>query len=212
MFITFEGIEGSGKTTQIKRLAQDLEAKGNQVVLTREPGGTPIGDQIRKILVDSSNSEMVPECEVLLYYASRAQHVRQVIQPALKEGKIVLCDRYNDATLAYQGYARSVQWDILNQLQKYVVDQVQPDLTLLLDMPAEKGLKRALERAQNLAPDQKEDRMEKEALNFHESVRQGYLDLAAKQADRFVLIDASLGVEEVYKRVFNAVFTRLNRA
>lgn len=194
-FITFEGIEGSGKTTQIAEVAAYLKGKGHEIVQTREPGGTEIGDQIRKILLDPTNTKMSARTELLLYAASRAQHVEEVIRPALKDGKIVLCDRYSDATTAYQGAARNLSKDIIVGLDKIATDHLIPDLTFLFDLPAWVGLNRAHARNKGEGI---EDRFENEKLDFHEKVRQGYLKIAVAEPKRVVVIDATKQVETIY--------------
>jgi len=201
MFITFEGIEGCGKSTQIKKLKKYLVAKGYDVVLTREPGGTPIADKIRKILVDATNKEMVPLTEVLLYYASRAQHLHELIIPARQQGKIVLCDRFNDSSLAYQGYARGLEPKLLSVLTELVVTENKPNLTFILDMPSTEGLKRATNRAATLKPEDREDRFEQEAIHFHEAVRNGFLELAKKEPERFVIINAARSIDDIFEDI-----------
>lgn len=204
-FVTLEGIEGSGKTTQIRLLANHLQAQGLEVVCTREPGGCPIADAIRAILLDSANSAMVPRAELLLYAAARAQHVEEVIRPALAQGKVVLCDRYTDATLAYQGYGRGLDLNLIAQLNDLASGSLTPELTLLLDFPAETGLARA--RARNhQSQGTDEGRFEQEALDFHRRIREGYLRVAGGQA-RFTVIDASGDQDQVADRIalaFNA--------
>jgi dTMP kinase len=179
LFITFEGIEGCGKTTQLALLAETLRLQGHEVLTTREPGGCPIADAVRQILLDPANQAMVPRAELLLYAAARAQHVAQVIRPALAEGHIVLCDRFTDATLAYQGYGRGLDLAMIEHLNDLAGAGCRPDLTLLLDMPAAVGLERAILRNShgNLAA---EGRFELEAEVFHDKVRRGYLQLAEK--------------------------------
>ncbi|HXX63882.1 MAG TPA: dTMP kinase [Bacteroidota bacterium] len=190
MFITFEGIEGSGKSTQIVKLANYLKSHGNRVVLTREPGGTAIGDQIRKILLDPANKGLDPAAELLLYAASRAQHLSEVILPALADGSVVLCDRFSDATLAYQGYGRGVDRKMIQDLDRIVTAGIRPDLTLLLDIDAAVGLARARGRNSSCGLD-KEARFENEEAAFHERVRQGYLALAKQEPERVRAVDAS---------------------
>ena len=203
LFITFEGIEGCGKTTQLRHLAERLEAAGHAVLTTREPGGCPIADAVRGILLDSANRDMAPRTELLLYAAARAQHVEEVIRPALAAGRTVLCDRYCDATLAYQGYGRGLDLELIAELNRIASGGLVPDLTLLLDFPAEKGLARARARnAGNDGPD--EGRFEAESLAFHRRVRDGYLQLAAAH-ERFRLVDARGERDEVARRVAGAV-------
>ena len=195
-FITFEGIEGSGKSTQISRLLSYLTEQRLKVTLTREPGGTPIGDQLRKVLLDPANRLLDPTAELLLYAAGRAQHLREVIQPALAEGRIVLCDRFSDATIAYQGYGRGLPVQVIRELDRIVTSGLRPKLTVLLDLPAEAGLGRA--RGRNT--DQGlhgEARFENEGLAFHNRVRNGYLQLAREEPDRIRIVDASRNPDEI---------------
>ncbi len=201
MFITFEGTEGSGKTTQLRMLAEHL---GNAVV-TKEPGGTPSADRIRAILLDTT-SHLDPIAELFLFAASRRQHVVEVIRPALQSGKVVLCDRFTDATLAYQGFGRVLNLDQLRMLNDWATDALHPDLTLVFDLPEELGLRRAQRRNANATTD--EGRFEAEDLRFHRRVREGYLALATGEPGRFVVIDAQGSVEEVYERMMSALATR----
>ena len=209
MFITFEGIEGSGKTTQIKLLVAVLEAKGYDCVLTREPGATKIGEKIRAILLDSNHAAMLPITELLLYEADRAQHVREVIEPALADNKVVVSDRFSDATTVYQGYARGYDLKVIEQMHRMVLGRLKPDLTILLDLPVELGLKRAWERIRGHVDSVAEDRFEKEDLVFHEKVRQGYLTLAALEPERFRVIDASGEPDMVHKDIVEVVLNGL---
>ena len=186
-FVTFEGIEGCGKTTQIRHLTARLEGKRLPFLLTREPGGTAIGDRIRRILLSSENSRMEPVTEFFLYVAARAQHISQVVLPALKDGKTVLCDRFADATLAYQGTGRGLNPAWIEEIHERFLKGLKPDLTFLLDLPVEEGLRRAWQRMENQTV--KEDRFEKEALAFHRRVREGYLFLAGKEPERIVVLD-----------------------
>ncbi len=190
-FITFEGIEGSGKSSQISLLADHLRSKHRTVTFTREPGGTPIGDQVRKILLDPQNKALDPSAELLLYAASRAQHLTEVIRPALERGDLVLCDRFSDATIAYQGYGRGLDLAMIHALDRLVTAGMRPDLTILLDVEAAVGLARARGRndLQGLGA---EARFENEALAFHERVRQGYLVLAREAPERMQIVDAAL--------------------
>ncbi len=200
LFITFEGIEGSGKSSQVALLADYLTAQGRQVAVTREPGGTPIGDQVRAILLDPKNRALDPKAELLLYAASRAQHIREVIAPSLKAGTVVLCDRFADATIAYQGYGRGLDLAMISALDRIVTSGIQPDLTLLLDIEASAGLARARGRNHSRGLEN-EARFENEEIAFHERVRKGYLTLARQQPARVRVVDASQPLEEVQKNI-----------
>ncbi len=207
-FITFEGIEGSGKSTQIALLANYLTARGVRYVLTREPGGTLIGDQIRKILLDPANRVLDPAAELLLYAASRAQHLREIIVPALAGGANVLCDRFSDATLAYQGYGRGLNIEMIRALDQIVTAGMRPDLTLLFDIEAASGIARARGR-NNSRGLEAEARFENEELAFHERVRQGYLALLAQEPERIQVVDASSSAEAIQAKVRKIVDERL---
>lgn len=196
MFITFEGIEGSGKSTQIVLLANHLTAQDRQVTLTREPGGTVIGDQVRRILLDPVNNELDSKAELLLYAASRAQHLAELIEPDLRAGKIVLCDRFSDATLAYQGYGRGLDRGMIRALDRIVTNSLQPDLTFLLDIDAATGLARARGRNKRGGLET-EARFENEELAFHQRVREGYHALAKEEPERFRVLDASRTPETI---------------
>jgi dTMP kinase len=199
-FITFEGIEGSGKSTQIALLANYLTARGIRNVLTREPGGTLIGDQVRKILLDPANRSLDPTAELLLYAASRAQHLHEIILPALANGMTVLCDRFSDATLAYQGYGRRLDIEMIRSLDRIVTTGMRPDLTILFDIEATMGIERARGRNNSLGLEA-EARFENEELVFHDRVRQGYLKLVAQEPDRIRIVDASGTSEAVQEQV-----------
>lgn len=207
-FITFEGIEGSGKSTQIALFADYLTARGVRHVLTREPGGTPIGDQIRKILLDPANRALDPAAELLLYASSRAQHLREIILPALAGGANVLCDRFSDATLAYQGYGRGLDIEMIRALDRIVTEGMRPDLTLLFDIEAASGVARARGR-NNSRGLEAEARFENEELAFHERVRQGYLALVAQEPERIQVVDASPSPEAIQAKVRKIVDERL---
>lgn len=181
IFITFEGPEGSGKSTQIKRTAAYLKRRGRRVLLLREPGGTRVSEAIRRILLNKTHHEMVAEAELLLYLAARAQIVREKIIPALKRGLVVLCDRYEDSTLAYQGYGRGFALPVIEKMSLLARGRTLPHKTFLLDMNPEAGMRRR---------SGKRDRMEKQSVRFHQKVRQGFLKLARKYPKRFVVIDA----------------------
>ena len=205
MFITFEGPEGSGKTTQIPLLRDFLRAAGYRVFTTREPGGTAIGDQIREVLLANRNTEMHPRTEILLFQASRAQLVEQEILPRLARGEIVICDRYADSTLAYQGYGHRVDLPRLRGIVDFATGGLKPDLTLLLDLDVEIGLaRRAAEGGVN--------RMDAFALEFHRRVRAGYHQLAAAEPDRWVIVDANQPPERVQAAVREIVGERLGVA
>ncbi len=199
MFITFEGIEGCGKSTQAERLVGRLGKFSISAVLTLEPGGTQVGQIIRSILLDSRNQSLSPLAELLLYAADRAQHVAEVIKPALSQGKWVVCDRYFDATIAYQGYARGQDIKLIKNLNEKASYGIWPDVTILLDCPVEVGLERALVRNKILLQED-QARFEKEKKDFHEAVRKGYLSVAEEDSERFVVVDGTLnedGLEEV---------------
>jgi dTMP kinase len=210
--ITFEGVEGSGKTTQIKRLEKRLVKAGRPCIMTREPGGSPVGDEIRKVLLSSETVELTPLGELFLYEAARVQHVTQVISPALTEGKVVLCDRFIDATTAYQGYARQLDLKMVEDLNRLGSLGVTPNLTLLLDCPVEVGLGRASERIKARKAGLKEDRFERESIAFHHRVREGYLKIARDNPERVVVIDASLAEDEAHETICYVVDERLQQA
>ncbi len=196
IFITFEGIEGSGKSTQIVLLANHLTALGKTVSLTREPGGTDIGDQVRKILLDPANKALTPKAELLLYAAARAQHLEELVLPELEAGNIVLCDRFSDATLAYQGYGRGLDEAMIRALDRAATAGLRPDLTILLDIDAAAGLARARGRNRSRGLET-EARFENEELAFHERVRQGYLVLARAEPGRFRVVNAAKTPDEI---------------
>jgi dTMP kinase len=185
LFITFEGPEGSGKTTQVPLLAAWLREQGCHVVTTREPGGTRIGDAVRAVLLEPTHTEMCAETEILLFSAARAQLVGQVIRPHLARGGVVLCDRFADSTLAYQGYGRGLDLAVLRQITAFAVGDLRPDLTVCLDLPVLEGLRRKAGGS-----DAEWNRMEREQLAFHEKVRKGYLALAAAEPSRWLVLDA----------------------
>ncbi len=197
MFVTFEGIEGAGKTTQIRHLFAYLQTRGLDGLVTREPGGTAIGRDIRAILLDPGNMDMDFRAELLLYMADRVQHVNKVVKPALSKGRIVLCDRYDDATLAYQGFARGLDVGFIRALYQLVLGDFKPDLTFLLDLPPETGLSRAWKEIETGSRPGSETRFEKEKIAFHKKVRAGYLALARSEPERFKVIDASRDEEQV---------------
>ena len=205
MFISLEGMEGSGKSTVLKRLHAWLEAQGYEVVLTREPGGSELGKTLRALLLDAENTDITSEAELFLYLADRAQHVSQVIRPALEAGKVVLCDRYADSTVVYQGYGRGLDPNLLHSFNEVATTGLWPDVTLLLDVKPEIGLRRALSRNIEKGLSRAEGRFEAEAMDFHTRVREGYLTWAALNHKRFATIDASLTPDEVYEQVITAM-------
>ena len=204
MFITLEGPEGSGKTTAVEAAVKALEEKGYQIVRTREPGGTPIAEQIRNVILDKANTNMDPRTEALLYAASRRQHLVEKVWPALKEGKIVICDRYLDSSLAYQGGARGLGIDNVLNVNLFATENTWPDLTLLFDIKPEIGLARISANA-----DREVNRLDLEKLEFHNSVRESFLALAKRFPERFIIIDASQSREEVAKATMEAILSRL---
>jgi len=201
MFITFEGIEGSGKTTQINYLAEYLSRRGIPCVTTREPGGTAIGQKIRAILLDPEHGDLDARSELLLYIADRVQHVQTLIQPSLAEGRVVLCDRYLDATVAYQGYARGLRVDFIYQFHEMLSSRLIPTATFLLDLPPEVGLARAWRQLENGSRFEGERRFEEETLAFHERVRAGYLELARLEPGRIYVVDAEQSEKEVRRDI-----------
>jgi len=201
MFITLEGIEGSGKTTQIGRLVEFLEKRGIECVTTRQPGGTRIGEKIRSILLDPANSAVHPTTELLLYLADRSQHIFELIRPSLKAGKTVICDRYFDATLVYQGFARGLNIELIRQLHQILFDDLKPDVTLLLDLAPRVGLQRAWRQLNSGQRSGCESRFEAETLAFHEKVRAGYLELARLEPGRFRIVDAARSQDQVFNAI-----------
>ena len=203
LFITFEGPEGSGKSTQVRLLVAWLEDRGVDVLATREPGGTPAGDRIRDILLSSTACPITPEAEALLFSASRAQLVREVIRPHLERGGIVVCDRFADSTLAYQGYGRGLDLDMLQVITYFATGGLVPDITFLLDIPVEEGLARKRRHQEEW------NRMEQEVLTYHERVRAGYLALAAQEPERWYVLDARQAVSELQERIREVVARKL---
>ena len=195
-FITFEGGDGTGKTTQIRALEKHFKELGRSYVLTREPGGTALGGLIRKVLLEVGKHQIAPPTELFLYLADRAQHVREVILPAIQSGKIVLCDRFTDSTVAYQGYGRGIELSLLRQLNDVADQGCRPDLTFLLDCPVSVGLARTARRGRE-AESPSEDRFEREKTEFHEKVRAGFLEMARAEPERFRIIDASRSADEI---------------
>lgn len=204
LFITFEGPDGSGKTTQIARLIEFLSDKDCDVIATREPGGTSIGDQIREVVHAVDNQSMQSATELLLYSASRAQLVREVIRPHLDRGGVVISDRYADSTLAYQGYGRCLDMDALHTITAFATGNLRPDLTFLLDITAEEGLRRRKGSGGEW------NRLDQETVDFHTRVREGFIALAQTDMQRWVLIDASRGIDEVQSDIRKEVEKRLS--
>ena len=199
LFITFEGTDGAGKTTQIGRLTADLRQAGYDVCLTREPGGTPISEQIREMLLNPDHSEMAATTELLLYAASRAQHVSEVIKPALEAGKVVISSRFADATVVYQGYGRGLDLERISRLNRIATDGVTPDVTFVLDLPVEIGLQRVQNSRGGL------DRLEREKIEFHRRLREGYQTIARQEPQRLKIIDAQVSPEQVYTQIQEAI-------
>lgn len=208
MFITLEGIEGSGKSTQMENIVAFLQGRGYECVTSREPGGTEIGAQIRGILLDPHNTDMDPATELLLYTADRAQHIRTVIQPHLAAGRVVVCDRFFDATMVYQGYARGLDKEMVRSLHRIACNDLQPDLTLLFDLEPRLGLQRAWRQINNGGRVHAESRFEQEKLDFHQAVRDGYLDMAGLWPDRYRIIPADQTPHEV-TRCIEGVLDRI---
>ncbi len=198
LFISVEGTDGAGKSTQIDLLLEHLKSKGIDVIYTREPGGTYISEKIREIILDTDNEGMKDACEALLYAASRAQHVREKIVPALNEGKVVLCDRYVDSSIVYQGVARGLGIDEVRAINDFAIGGVMPDITLFFDLTVEESVK----RKKNMGS---LDRIEKESFDFHKKIYDGYIKLAESDPERIKRIDASKPVEEVHAQVLKAL-------
>jgi dTMP kinase len=201
LFITFEGIEGCGKSTQAMLLYNVLMTKGYEVLLTHEPGGPVISEAIRKILLDPENYEMLPETEMLLYMASRSQHTGQWIIPAMQEGKLVISDRYYDSTIAYQGAARELDLNIIEGITRFATFNTEPDLTFLIDLPVELGLRRIQTR--------KLDRLEMETIEFHAKVRDQYLKLAQKHSYRYRVINGDNLVDSIHQQIVNLTLSAI---
>lgn len=206
MFITFEGGEGSGKSTAIRQIVAQLEKEGYQVVLTREPGGTPISEEIRNVILDKKNTDMDPRTEALLYAASRRQHIVEKILPALKEGKVVLCDRFLDSSLAYQGGARGLGIENVLNVNLFATEGLEPDLTVLFDISPEEGLARIAANS-----GREVNRLDVEKLSFHKKVRAAFQTLAKANPSRYVVIDASKDKQTVYQEAYQAIEERLKK-
>ena len=200
LFITFEGIEGSGKSTQVNLLKEALRSKGLEVFVTREPGGPPISEKIREILLDPENHEMTPETELLLYLAARNQHTAQWILPALKKGQFVICDRYFDSTIAYQGVARKLDLNTIQNINEFATYSLKPDVTFVIDIPVEMSKDRLIGK--------KLDRIEAESIDFHKAVREAFLDIS-KKSDRYVVIDGRKEIKKIQKEIYEIVVNRI---
>ncbi|MFW6415477.1 MAG: dTMP kinase [Thermodesulfobacteriota bacterium] len=209
MLITFEGIEGCGKSTQARMLYEWIREKGHNPLLSREPGSSPLGEKLRAILLSRESGDISPLSELFLYLADRAEHVQQLVKPALDEDRIVIIDRYVDSTLVYQGYGRGFELPFLQQLNARASCHVWPTLTFLLDLPPEKGLQRAKSRNVENAVEIEEGRFEAESWKFHQKIRNGYLELARQEQDRFVVLDALEPAESVFESVKNSLQERL---
>jgi len=210
-FVTFEGIDGCGKSTQIRLLAEHLRGEGHRVVEAIEPGGTAIGRQIRRVLLDASNREITPIAELLLYFASRAQNVEEVIRPALAEASIVLCDRFTDSTVVYQGFARGLGEQVVADLNRVACGGLSPELTVYLEIDLETSLARAHARNQALSGDDAvETRMDEQSVAFYRQVREGYQILAAREPKRWLVIDGNREPPVIAAEIFEAVRSRID--
>lgn len=207
LFITFEGMEGSGKTTLISLLAEMLKDRGVKITVTREPGGTFFGKRLRRILLDPAGSSLCSTSELFLFAADRAQHVEEIIKPSLAENRVVLCDRFSDATAAYQGYARGISLETISSVDGEARNGVAPDLTVLLDLPPEEGLKRVRSRHERTGDDT-ETRMDDELPAFHRKVRNGYLAISDGEPDRFMILNAMEKPEELASQVIQELERR----
>jgi dTMP kinase len=205
LFISFEGVEGCGKSTQVKMAAEALDRLDRPCLKTEEPGGSALGKEIRRVLLNRSRLDISAETELLLFMADRAQHIREVVLPALAAEKIVLCDRFADATIAYQGFGRGMDIEMIERLNRFVCGDLKPDLTFLFDLPVETGLERAVARESRIRPSAREDRFESEAPEFHRRVREGYLALARREPKRFRIIDGMKSIAAVHEEVLSAV-------
>ena len=211
VFITFEGGEGAGKTTQINRLAQSLTDKGYKVITTREPGGTPEAEKIRDLLVQRDSGQWTPLSETLLLFAARQLHVDRVIKPSLDDGKIVICDRFTDSTRAYQGHGHGLDLSVIENLKDTVLDGLEPDLTFILDIDAKTGLGRSERRlaAEALDIKQREDRFERLDISFHEKLRQGFLKIAEDNPDRCKVFDADKDLDTIAENILKAALEKV---
>ncbi|MBI5286270.1 MAG: dTMP kinase [Deltaproteobacteria bacterium] len=209
LFITFEGVEGSGKTTQMEMIKEHLEWKGYSVLATREPGGTEIGERIRGILLNKEGETLTPWAELLLYVASRAQLVADVINPALEGGRIVLCDRFSDSTIVYQGYVKGLPLEAIKAVNRLAVGEMKPDITFVIDCPVDVGLRRAWGRIDMVKGGNKEDRFERKDMDFHNRVRVGYLRLAQEEPDRIRVIKGDRDVPIIHEEICGIIEKKL---
>lgn len=206
LFITFEGGEGAGKSTQCRRLKEALEKVGREVILTREPGGTPEAEKIRDLLVQRDGGNWTAMAECLLFFAARQMHVETLIKPALAAGKIVICDRFTDSTVAYQGYGHGFDIPTIRAIETLTLNGFKPDITFLLDLPVADGLKRSLaQKDKSSGRENTEDRFEKMDVSFHEKLRQGFLTIAREDSWRCVVIDATQTADDVFNTVFSTL-------
>ncbi|OGP32330.1 MAG: dTMP kinase [Deltaproteobacteria bacterium GWC2_42_11] len=212
IFITFEGIEGCGKTTQVVLLKGYLEAKGYKVITTREPGGTELGEKIRQILLNSNSENITSWTEIFLYEACRAQIVKEIIKPALEHGRIVICDRYIDSTTAYQGYGKGLDLESVHRINSLASQGITPDLTFAIDLKPEVGLKRAWARINNIKTTEREDRFEREGIEFHKQVREGYLKMAEKEPERIKVVDGDRDIDSIHREICGIVAKKLETA
>jgi len=207
VFITFEGIEGCGKTTQSRLLYEKLKEQNVSVIYSREPGGCNIGDKLRKILLDPKNVGLDQRTELFLYLAARSQHVKEIIRPALEEKKVVIVDRFNDSTIAYQGYGREMDIDQIINFCDYACYGIWPDITFLIDIPVELGLNRAIMRNSREQKD-RESRFELESIKFHSKVRAGFLELSKRFKERFVVINGEDTIDDIFFKILDVVYKK----
>ncbi len=216
LFIVFEGIEGSGKTTQVKKAGDYLAKRNIPFIVTSEPGGTELGGELRQLLLHKTTLSLGIKTELLLFAADRAQHVEEIIVPALKEGRVVLCDRFSDATIAYQGYGRGWDIDTIKKMNDFATQSLKPDLTFLIDLPVVTGLARVASRASDAAmqrgmKEALDDRFEKEKESFHKRVREGYLSIAGNEPERFRVIDGLMGISEIHNEICRSLQELIER-